>query len=918
MSVDVLSRAQLHHKMHREDNEQRERAKLTTLLRDQRELKNEVIRREIVENGRIDILATEVLGYFILDFHEKIMKFQYKRSKSLTLAPRDSGKCLNIKQLIQMADGRLRKIGDLRTGDHLLTLDHNLKVKTTTVLKLLNTGTKPCFKMTTRTGREIIGTADHRYMDMGGWKQLKEFKIGDRIAVPRVLNVNSNINLVSNNEAKFLAYMIADGDCTGSIFTKGDRQVLDDFIQTSHSLGFETTENKIPGKNANRVNVKSGVREFLRKFNLFDKKSRNKVIPPEIFRSSNKIKAIFLNRLFDCDGHMGKMNFEITFASKRLIQDCQTLLLQLGIISRFTYKKSICNGKIFDAWRLYITDYENIKKLNDIIGLFSKQKHLDQWLNKSDNFKPNPIYDTIPIEYQEKLNHTPHWHRVKSKLRIDNKYAIGREKLARLAEFDNNDHFEKLANSDIYWDEITSIEDDGDQETCDIQVADNQNFICENFITHNSTICNYTKIIFEILCDPNIRIGLISNTQKQAEGFLKEVKNHLEGNARLIEIFGRQVGPKWDTKEIVVQSKTSKHKDSTVSCVGVGSALIGKHFDMVIMDDAVTEESSRTELQRERQRVWFYQSLKPTMEPHAQIHAVGTRYHYMDLYGHFMGYTEVEGAGEFKNDFIRIKAIETKTDKSKPIINEYGQHKKDESGDKLFEPILDDDGEEILVSYFPEKHTVEYLLNLKSNMGTVIFNAQYQNDTTAMKGVIFKNHYFRYYTDRPKKLKKYQGVDLAVGEKNSANKFAHVTIGIDEDKNIYLLNFYARRGIRPKRQTTIIVDKFKDNDPLWVGIESNAYQEAKAMDVVDFDPTVLVKKVYTDLDKITKGWKIAALFEAGKVFIHLTNHRVFMDHMLLFTGERGGDDDLFDAFFNAVKIAFWSKTKKNRKKFGVL
>lgn len=433
-----------------------------------------------------------------------------------------------------------------------------------------------------------------------------------------------------------------------------------------------------------------------------------------------------------------------------------------------------------------------------------------------------------------------------------------------------------------------------------------------------STICNYTKIIFEILRNPNIRIGLISNTQKQAEGFLKEIKNHLEGNGRLIEIFGTQVGPKWDTKEIVVKSKDSKHKDSTVSCIGVGSALIGKHFDMIVMDDAVTEEASRTELQRERQRVWFYQSLAPTMEPHAELHIIGTRYHYLDLYGHFMGHTEVEGAGELKNDFIRIKSLEFKVDKDKPILDDFGEHKKDDGGELRFEPILDENGEEILLSYFPEKHTVEYLLNLKSNMGTVIFNAQYQNDTTAMKGVIFKNQYFRYYTDAPKKLKIYQGVDLAVGEKDSANKFAHVTIGIDDEKNVYVLNYYERRGIRPKKQTQLIAERFKDNDCLWVGIESNAYQEAKAMDVVDFDPTVMVKKVYTDLDKITKGWKVAALFEAGKVFIHISNHRKFMDHFLLFTGERGGDDDLFDAFFNCLKIAFWSRTKRNRRRFGVL
>ncbi len=915
MAVEALTDRQLLHRMKTEANETAERAEIGTLLKDQRMIRNEVIRREVVENGRIDILALEVLGYYLKDFHKKIMKFQYGRKKSLTLAPRDSGKCESVYMRVPLATGGYKNLGEIEPGDRIFTLAVGLKIKETVVLNRLDTGTKPCYILKTRTGREIIGTEDHRYLHFDGWRQLKEFKVGDRIAVPRVIPFRDIKDLITIDEAKFLGYMIADGDCSGCNFTKYDPVVREDFIDVSNKLGFETN---LSSSAIGRVLVKRGVRDFLRKFNLYQVNSTGKWIPPEVFKSTKKVKAAFLNRLFSCDGHMSKMNFEITFASKRLIRDTQSLLLHFGIISRVTYKLATCGGKEYDAWRLFITDYENLNRLSDKIGLFAKQKYLDEWLDKGDNFTPKPISDTIPNDYQRLLNNTPHWHRQNSNLRIDNQYSISRKKIKRLAVADDNRAFHHLAESDIFWDKIESITFDGDHETCDIQVADNENFICEDFFTHNSTICNYTKIIFEILRNPNVRIGLISNTQKQAEGFLKEIKNHLEGNDRLIEIFGTQVGPKWDTKEIVVKGKTSKHKDSTVSCIGVGSALIGKHFDMIIMDDAVTEEASRTELQRDRQRVWFYQSLAPTMEPEAELHVLGTRYHYLDLYGHFIGHTEVEGAGELKNDYIRIKSLEFRVDKNKPILDDTGIQKVDDSGEPVFEPILDDDHNEILVSYYPEKHSVEFLLNLKSNMGTVIFNAQYQNDTAAMKGVIFKNQYFRYYIDRPRKLKIYQGVDLAVGEKDSANKFAHVTIGIDDEKNVYVLNYYERRGIRPKRQTQIIADRFRDNDCLWVGIESNAYQEAKAMDVVDFDPTVMVKKVYTDLDKITKGWKVAALFEAGKVFIQLSNHRKFMDHFLLFTGERGGDDDLFDAFFNCLKIAFWSNTKKNRRKFGVM
>jgi len=408
-----------------------------------------------------------------------------------------------------------------------------------------------------------------------------------------------------------------------------------------------------------------------------------------------------------------------------------------------------------------------------------------------------------------------------------------------------------------------------------------------------STILNYTKVVYEILRDPNIRIAIVSKTREQAETFLKEIKNHLDGNPRVKEVFGDQVGKKWDAREIIVKGKTSSYKESTITCIGVGSALVGKHFDLIIFDDVVDEKNSRTELQRERIRVWFYQSLYPTLEPEGQLHGIGTRYHFLDFYGHLMGETEHEGTGEFKNCFIRIMSLVEDHEKS--------------------------DREDGLVSFWPEKFSVEALLEKKTNMGTILFNAQMQNDTEAMKGRFFKSEWFRYYEKVPKSIiRKYSGVDLAVGQTKRANKYAHVTIGLDEALNIYVLSYYERRALRPNRQTMHIVNKANEEQPNFVGIESNAYQAAKALDVVDMDPSVRVKKIYTDMNKKAKGWKVAALFEAGKIYVALEGMQRFVDHLLLFTGEEGGSDDLFDAFFNAIKIALWTRYKKKRREPGVI
>jgi len=143
-----------------------------------------------------------------------------------------------------------------------------------------------------------------------------------------------------------------------------------------------------------------------------------------------------------------------------------------------------------------------------------------------------------------------------------------------------------------------------------------------------TTILTITKAVHEIIKNPNVRILIASNTQLQSEVFLREIKFHLEHNPLLTYYFGRFFSPeKWDVREIVVLPRTSSAKESTVTCVGVGGPVASRHYDIIIADDLVDEENSRTEVQREKTRVWFYKTLQPCLEPDGKLFIVGTRYH---------------------------------------------------------------------------------------------------------------------------------------------------------------------------------------------------------------------------------------------------------------------------------------------------
>ena len=43
-----------------------------------------------------------------------------------------------------------------------------------------------------------------------------------------------------------------------------------------------------------------------------------------------------------------------------------------------------------------------------------------------------------------------------------------------------------LANSDVYWDEIVTIQSDGEEEVYDLTVPGLNNFVANDFIVHNS------------------------------------------------------------------------------------------------------------------------------------------------------------------------------------------------------------------------------------------------------------------------------------------------------------------------------------------------------------------------------------------------------------------------------------------------
>ena len=392
-------------------------------------------------------------------------------------------------------------------------------------------------------------------------------------------------------------------------------------------------------------------------------------------------------------------------------------------------------------------------------------------------------------------------------------------------------------------------------------------------------ICTVTRIVFEILRDPNVRICLASRSSDNIRSVSIEARTHFDSNENLIRIFGDLVGNKWDEKEWTVKGRKPGINEPSVRVVGIESAVVSKHYDVMLLDDLVDEEWARTRTTRERVRTFYYKTLLPCLEPDGVLWVVGTRYHARDLYGHLQD-------------------------------NEL-------AGDRtLIIPALYEDSAGNPHSQWPEKFSTEYLVGLRERMGKVLFETQYQCDCKLMQGEIFSIDDIQFFKagEEPDGLPRFIGIDLAISEKQAADFYAIVVIAYDKDTHEIWVVDRLKIKTSFSRQRSYAIQFYDKHECIRGAMDTTAYQQALFREVKRERPDLNIVPVTYDTDKVSRAWRLAALFEAGRVHIR-QDFSDLVDELVLFP--KADHDDLFDAFDLAVSAAR-RKRRKPREEPGLI
>lgn len=435
----------------------------------------------------------------------------FQDSDLIIVAARPSmGKCLAHDAEIVLEDGSIATIAELyrRRAARLLTLNERWKLETAEPSAYIDDGEKPVFRVTTRLGRQIETTLTHPFLTIDGWKRLEEIGVGEHIAVPRRIDVSGDAQM-SRVDLAILAYLLDGSETQIDRLHCRNSDVSEEFASACYYSGLRTKSELSPeegdsqifasfddlksglwsGESAGAAAVLDRVMTTSLKSQLAELSSGS--LPAEIFRLDRSQLAFFLNRAFA--GHGGAVltvsdyTIEVRFDTEtpRIAEQIQHLLLRFGVLCR--HQRTTWGST------LWLLD-DSIPTFAAEIGILGQQRVLTGYCTSGQNKEnlPRSIWGLIDSEQ----NSHP-WEAILSRAgleAIEPGQPLSRQQLRALAQVLDSRRLLELAESDVYWDEVVSIEPMGIKQVYDLTIPGTHNFVANDVCVHNTAfVLNITQ-----------------------------------------------------------------------------------------------------------------------------------------------------------------------------------------------------------------------------------------------------------------------------------------------------------------------------------------------------------------------------------------------------------------------------------------
>ena len=427
----------------------------------------------------------------------------------------DLRECVTGDTLVWLADGRRVPIAGLvGQQPEVWALDGLRRPYAATADLVWPVGRKPVFRVTLASGREVTATAEHRLLGYHGWLTVRDLTVGSRLATVRTVPAPAVPEAISNARLGLLAQLIGDGSYLSGQplrFTTAS-EASSRFVAEAAQTEFGCVVNRHAGRsnwhqlvfsnNGTRWQPR-GLNQWLREIGAFNQRSHEKRVPAFVFRLATEQVALFLRHLWATDGSLWVPKMpgrapRVYFAtnSRGLADDVMALLSRFGLVAR---RRTVRQEPHRPMYTVDVSGSEQQRLFLEKIGAFGdKQAAAAAMRAYLAGVSTNHNVDTLPAEA---------FHDVRQIMRARGisqrqmaalrgtayggtshfRFAPSRELLASYAECLQDDHLTRLAQDELFWDAVVSIEPAGEEEVYDLTVPGPHNWLAnEGIVSHNS------------------------------------------------------------------------------------------------------------------------------------------------------------------------------------------------------------------------------------------------------------------------------------------------------------------------------------------------------------------------------------------------------------------------------------------------
>jgi len=357
-----------------------------------------------------------------------------------------------------------------------------------------------------------------------------------------------------------------------------------------------------------------------------------------------------------------------------------------------------------------------------------------------------------------------------------------------------------------------------------------------------------------IIRDRNERILMVSVSAGNARKHAMLIRHELENNQRMNRDFGIFYEPKrckvWQqTCFQVVRDKNLK--DPTLEAIGMTSSVTGGRFTRIIFDDVIDLDSVNTPELIEKTKAEITGTILPLLEPGGTAWMIGTRKNFSDIYGWAL-----------------------KNPQWTHTVNRAIVHEPEHEVVKLDTPEIREDGTEkwYVVRFrsrdegeclWPDHKPMEDLILERLELGSIVFNREYQNEIVDDATALFRQAWLRQCRDEsmsyvrghiPKEIHdRYEviahGVDPSLvtdekeAKKTDSDYMVNCCIGLTANRERHLLAVDRARGLSPKQVEGRIKAFYKRLEPWRCAIEKNSFGLIHAHNLIEGTDMKIIKHV---------------------------------------------------------------------------